>query len=82
MIFFIYFLWKKTRNTLDFWLQSLAQEAVTSATEESLEEVTVFDLKSFIMPNMLLCNLYIAGSGGEVGDALLVRLIYRWKKSF
>ena len=58
----------KTQNTLDFWLQPLAQEAVISATGESLEEV--FDFKSFVLPNMLLCNLYIAGSRGEVGDAL------------
>ena len=71
MIFFLSIFFEiKTQNTLDFWLQPLAQEAVISATGESLKEVTVFDFKSFVLPNMLLCNLYIAGSGEEVGDAL------------
>ena len=52
----------------------------TTATEESLEEATVSDFKSFVMPNMLLCNLYIgnyAGSQGGVGDTLLVKLMER-----
>ena len=72
VIFFMHiFSSKKTRKTLDFWLQSLAQETETIATEESLEQVSVFDFKSFVLPNMLLCNLYIAGIRGGVGDDLL-----------
>ena len=50
------FLFPKCLERTGVWLLSLAQEAVPSATDESLEEVTVFYFKSFVMPEM--CNLY------------------------
>ena len=75
-MFFAFFLFPKFLELTGVWLYSLAQEAVPSATDESLEDVTVFDFKSFVMPWMR--NWYIrhyAGGRGGVGDNFRARLI-------
>ena len=49
-----------------------------SATDESLEEVTVFYFKSLVMPEMY--NVYFVlftGGRGGAGDNFIVRLIKR-----